>query len=288
MSLIRRRYIGEVLGCNAARAARKSDREGCRRLGRAWQAGGMLTVPARLLSDADRSAVERVLDCRADRRRSGGRAGPRRRVTVGRRRAGLRVRQPPPARVDLLVGGEPHPGPRQSGRRRRRSPRWPPPTRAAVPRWSASPRRCSTCGAASTATGGRPGMYGRASRCWSRRPRRSVPADPTVRLVRPHEMDVLFPAAVAMYTEEVGISPLTGGGGRDYRDRVGRPRPRPAGLREVRRRPGRVQGRAGRGHPATPPRCRASGSRRSGAAMASGPARWRPSSATRSDGSRRA
>jgi predicted GNAT family acetyltransferase len=48
----------------------------------------------------------------------------------------------------------------------------------------------------------------------------AVPADPTVRLVRPHEIDALFPAAVAMYTEEVGVSPLTGDGGRDYHDRV--------------------------------------------------------------------
>lgn len=48
----------------------------------------------------------------------------------------------------------------------------------------------------------------------------SVPADPSVRLVRPHEIDALFPAAVAMYTEEVGISPLAGDGGRDYRSRL--------------------------------------------------------------------
>jgi predicted GNAT family acetyltransferase len=47
-----------------------------------------------------------------------------------------------------------------------------------------------------------------------------IPADPTVRLVRPHEVDRLFPAAVAMYTEEVGVSPLLGDGGKDYRDRV--------------------------------------------------------------------
>jgi predicted GNAT family acetyltransferase len=47
-----------------------------------------------------------------------------------------------------------------------------------------------------------------------------VPADPTVRLVRPHEIDALFPAAVAMYTSEVGVSPLTSDGGRDYRERV--------------------------------------------------------------------
>ena len=47
-----------------------------------------------------------------------------------------------------------------------------------------------------------------------------VPPDPAVRLVEPHELDLLFPAAVAMYTEEVGISPLLDGGGAGYRDRV--------------------------------------------------------------------
>jgi predicted GNAT family acetyltransferase len=45
-----------------------------------------------------------------------------------------------------------------------------------------------------------------------------VPADPSVRLMRADEIDVLFPAAVAMYTEEVGVSPLDGG--RGYRHRV--------------------------------------------------------------------
>ncbi|GAA0722031.1 GNAT family N-acetyltransferase [Dactylosporangium roseum] len=49
----------------------------------------------------------------------------------------------------------------------------------------------------------------------------SVPADPAVRLVRPDEVDVLFPAAVAMYTEEVGVSPTADGGERSYRERVG-------------------------------------------------------------------
>lgn len=48
----------------------------------------------------------------------------------------------------------------------------------------------------------------------------SVPADPRVRLVRTDEIDVLFPASVAMYTEEVGVSPLADGGGRTYRERV--------------------------------------------------------------------
>ncbi|HZM77754.1 MAG TPA: GNAT family N-acetyltransferase [Candidatus Limnocylindrales bacterium] len=48
----------------------------------------------------------------------------------------------------------------------------------------------------------------------------AVPADPLVRPVRPDEVDKLFPASVAMYTEEVGVSPLGDDGGRGYRTRV--------------------------------------------------------------------
>jgi len=44
--------------------------------------------------------------------------------------------------------------------------------------------------------------------------------DPLVRLVRPDELEVLLPACVAMFTEEVGVSPLAGDGGRLYRARV--------------------------------------------------------------------
>ena len=47
-----------------------------------------------------------------------------------------------------------------------------------------------------------------------------IAADPDVRPVRPGEVDLLFPAAVAMYTEEVGVSPLVEDGGRSYRRRV--------------------------------------------------------------------
>ncbi|HEX5542088.1 MAG TPA: GNAT family N-acetyltransferase [Micromonospora sp.] len=47
-----------------------------------------------------------------------------------------------------------------------------------------------------------------------------VNIDPEVRLVRRDEIDLLFPAAVRMYTEEVGLSPLTEDGGRGYRSRV--------------------------------------------------------------------
>ncbi len=39
-----------------------------------------------------------------------------------------------------------------------------------------------------------------------------VPADPAVRRSRPDELDVVMPACVAMFTEEVGYSPLGSGG----------------------------------------------------------------------------
>jgi predicted GNAT family acetyltransferase len=47
-----------------------------------------------------------------------------------------------------------------------------------------------------------------------------VTPDPLVRLVRPAEVGVLFPASVAMFTEEVGVSPLGMDGGAAYRARV--------------------------------------------------------------------
>ncbi len=50
-------------------------------------------------------------------------------------------------------------------------------------------------------------------------PPRMAP-DPLVRRVRPSELDVLLPASVAMFTEEVGVSPLGPDGGAAYRARV--------------------------------------------------------------------
>ncbi|MFI0423768.1 GNAT family N-acetyltransferase [Spongiactinospora sp. 9N601] len=44
--------------------------------------------------------------------------------------------------------------------------------------------------------------------------------DPLVRRVRPDEFEALLPACVAMFTEEVGVSPDTGDGGALYRTRV--------------------------------------------------------------------
>jgi predicted GNAT family acetyltransferase len=45
-------------------------------------------------------------------------------------------------------------------------------------------------------------------------------ADPGVRRVRPDELDTILPACVAMFTEEVGVSPTLGDGGATYRARV--------------------------------------------------------------------
>jgi uncharacterized protein len=47
-----------------------------------------------------------------------------------------------------------------------------------------------------------------------------VPPDPAVRQVRLSEVGVLLPACVAMFTEEVGVSPAGGDGGALYRARV--------------------------------------------------------------------
>jgi uncharacterized protein len=47
-----------------------------------------------------------------------------------------------------------------------------------------------------------------------------IAADPGVRRVRSDEIDVLLPACIAMFTEEVGVSPLIGDGGVGYRARV--------------------------------------------------------------------
>ena len=48
----------------------------------------------------------------------------------------------------------------------------------------------------------------------------AVPPDPLVRRARMADFDVLWPACVAMFTEEVGVSPTTGDGGASYRARL--------------------------------------------------------------------
>lgn len=47
-----------------------------------------------------------------------------------------------------------------------------------------------------------------------------VTPDPLVRRVREDELDIVLPACIAMFTEEVGISPLGPDGGTSYRTRV--------------------------------------------------------------------
>jgi predicted GNAT family acetyltransferase len=47
-----------------------------------------------------------------------------------------------------------------------------------------------------------------------------VPAHPGLRPLRADELDLLMPAAIAMFTEEVGVSPVAHGAGPSYRARM--------------------------------------------------------------------
>ncbi|MFG2718015.1 GNAT family N-acetyltransferase [Streptomyces sp. NPDC048416] len=47
-----------------------------------------------------------------------------------------------------------------------------------------------------------------------------IEPDPCVRRIRKDEMDVIMPACIAMFTEEVGVSPMAGDGGLLYQARV--------------------------------------------------------------------
>ncbi|WP_327154538.1 GNAT family N-acetyltransferase [Streptomyces tubercidicus] len=51
-------------------------------------------------------------------------------------------------------------------------------------------------------------------------PSAEIAPDPYVRRIRKNEMDLIMPACVAMFTEEVGISPMAGDGGLLYQARV--------------------------------------------------------------------
>lgn len=179
----------------------------------------MLTIPARLLSDADRAAVEGLLD-----------AEPIAAAQVAERvqAAGISWRS------DGRVFG-------YGGRRKLEAICWSGtnliPVRAAGPAARAfaevvgvHPRLCSSLVGEAE---GVLGMWTYLADVWgpAREVRESqpllatwtpprIPPDPTVRLVRPHEVDALFPAAVAMYTEEVGVSPIGLDGGREYRERL--------------------------------------------------------------------
>jgi hypothetical protein len=179
----------------------------------------MLTIPARLLGDTERAAVERVLE-----------SEPIAAAQVAERvyAAGLSWR------VDARVFG-------YGSRRRLDSICWLGanliPVHASGPAVQAfaevaglQSRTCSSLVGESEAV---LGIWTHLADLWG--PARdvrpcqpllatwtqpSIPPDPTIRLVRPGEVNLLFPAAVAMYTEEVGVSPIGADGGRDYRERI--------------------------------------------------------------------
>jgi hypothetical protein len=48
----------------------------------------------------------------------------------------------------------------------------------------------------------------------------AIAPDRAVRLVRPEELEILLPACISMFTEEIGIRPDNGDGGAAYRTRV--------------------------------------------------------------------
>ncbi len=180
----------------------------------------MLTVPARLLSDADRAEAQRLLDQEpiaaaqvAERVAAGG-------LTWWR--AGARVfGYGPPGQLESLcwlganlipvhAGSDAIAGFAELARR--------------------EGRRCSSIVGPADAV---LGLWSRLEDEWApaREVRSSQPLmladrpatvtpDPDVRLVRNSEVGALFPAAVAMYTEEVGVSPIAEAGGRVYRQRV--------------------------------------------------------------------
>lgn len=180
----------------------------------------MLTLPARLLGDAERGAVERLLDQDpysgaqvAERVAAAGLAwwrldarifgyGPRRQLEalcwVGANLIPVHASAAAVAAFAEMTGGEPRSCSSIVGSADAVLDLW----HRLAPAWGPARdvRPCQPLLAADTPP--------------------SVAADPGVRLVRPDEIDVLYPASVAMYTEEVGVSPVADGGAAAYRERV--------------------------------------------------------------------
>ena len=180
----------------------------------------MLTVPARLLGDAELDEVERILD-----------AEPFAAAQVAERVAAAGLSW---WRQDARVFG-------YGSRRKLESICWTGanvvPVRAGPAAVSAfagmlasEPRMCSSIVGTAEAV---LDLWERLEPAWgaAREVRPSQPllitdtlgparADTEVRLVRPEEIDMLYPASVAMYTEEVGVSPVANGDDGSYRERV--------------------------------------------------------------------
>ena len=179
----------------------------------------MLTADVRLLGDAERAAVERVLD-----------RAPYAAAPVAEQVAAHGLEW---WRAEARVFGY---GPR----RQLESVCWlganvipvaatPPAVIAFADLAAINPRQCSSIVGPADAV---LGFWERIAPVWGAHARCATPArgggdappavqaDPAVLLVRPDEINVLFPAAVAMYTEEVGVSPLADRGEHRYRQRI--------------------------------------------------------------------
>jgi uncharacterized protein len=180
----------------------------------------VLTVPVRQLSDGERGAVERLLD-----------QDPYGAATVAERVATRGLAR---WRGDGVIYG-------YGARRQLEALCWsgahvtpvlaePPAVAAFADLLAGQPRSCSSIiGDAGAVLD----LWQRLQPAWgrARQVRRNQPlllaeappvvaADPDVRLARPDEVEIVWPAAVRMYTEEVGISPLSEDGGRAHRTRV--------------------------------------------------------------------
>ncbi len=180
----------------------------------------MLTLPVRLLGDADRAAVDRLLDIEpyagaqvAERVAAAGVSWRRQEARIfgygGRRQLEslcwlganlipVHAGGTAAAAFADLVGSEPRVCSSIVGDARAVLDLW----ERVRPAWGQA-RDVRACQPLLAADG----------------PSRAQP-DPAVRLVRPDEIDLLYPAAVAMYTEEVGVSPVVDGGDGAYRERV--------------------------------------------------------------------
>ncbi|GIE80249.1 N-acetyltransferase GCN5 [Actinoplanes philippinensis] len=180
----------------------------------------MLTVPIRQLGEPERAAVERILD-----------ADPYAGAQIAERVAahglnwwrsdGRIYGYEPRRQVESIIWSGAHLVPVGAT---------PPATAAFADLLGAEPRICSSIIGRSEAV---LDLWDRLGGNWGPardvRPHQpllvtdrdsAVRPDPAVRLVRASEVDQLFPAAVAMYTEEVGVSPMQDDGGRGYRRRI--------------------------------------------------------------------
>ncbi|MEU8657160.1 GNAT family N-acetyltransferase [Actinoplanes philippinensis] len=180
----------------------------------------MLTVPIRQLGEPERAAVERILD-----------ADPYAGAQIAERVAahglnwwrsdGRIYGYEPRRQIESIIWSGAHLVPVGAT---------PPATAAFADLLGAEPRICSSIIGRSEAV---LDLWDRLGGNWGPardvRPHQpllvidrdsAVRPDPAVRLVRASEVDQLFPAAVAMYTEEVGVSPMQDDGGRGYRRRI--------------------------------------------------------------------